>query len=225
MNAQASHRGLIRPSTYDRLPEDGYCTIESGWIVPALLKRVPIAGRILEPCAGRGHLVTALRKHGLQVAARDLIAHQDPLIDDIETPRDMDALTSLVEFDWVITNLPFTQLDRRIGHLLHLCVRDSCGLALLLRMEWIAPAKRGALIHDNANFAGFIVLTKRPRWVEEPGESPRHHFVWGIWSAIPRAGVRPWIKFEGCNTAKPAAGSPAFRNNSRRCATIACPRM
>jgi hypothetical protein len=198
--AKPTHRGLIRPSTYDRRPQDGYFTIESSWIVRALLKHVPIAGRILELCAGKGHLVLEFRKGGLEVTARDLIAHQDPLIDDIETPRDMDALTSLAEFDWVITNPPFTQLDQRIGHLLHLCVRDGCGLALLLRMEWIAPAKRGVLIHDNANFAGFIVLTKRPRWVEEPGESPRHHFVWGIWFPVPRAGVRPWIAFEGCNT-------------------------
>ena len=75
---------------------------------PALLKHVRVAGRILEPCAGRGHLVVELRKRRLEVVARDLVAHEDPLIGDIETPLDMDAIKSLAGFNWLITNPPFT---------------------------------------------------------------------------------------------------------------------
>jgi hypothetical protein len=220
-----SHRrsGLITPSTFDRLAGDAYFTIEAPWIVPALLKHVRVAGRILEPCAGRGHLVVELRKRGLEVAARDLVAHEDPLVGDIETPLDMDAIKSLAGFNWLVTNPPFTRLDERIEHLLRLCVRDGCNIALLLRQEWTAPEKRGALIHDNPNFAGMIALTARPRWIEDPGESPRHHFVWCVWRADPRAvGVPAWLRFAGRGArrlmAKPDSACPTLPPESA-CAT------
>jgi hypothetical protein len=197
--ADSPRSGLILPTTYDRLPGDAYFTLEAPWIVPALLNHVRIAGRVLEPCAGRGHLVAELRKRGLEVAARDLVAHEDPLVGDIETPLDMDAITSLAGFDWVVTNPPFTRLDERVGHLLRLCVRDNCNLALLLRQEWTAPERRGALIHDNPNFAGMIILTARSRWIEDRSkDSPRHHFVWAVWTAAQRAaGGRTWLMFAG----------------------------
>ena len=197
--ADSTRSGLIAPSTYERLPDDRYFTIEAPWVVPALLKHVRVAGRVLEPCAGRGHLVADLRKRRLKVVARDLIAHEDALIADIETPVDMDALTSLAGFDWLITNPPFSKLDERVGRLLRLCVRDGCNPALLLRQEWTAPEKRRALIHENPNFAGVVVLTARPRWIEDRSkDSPRHHFVWCVWTAAPRAaGASPWLMFAG----------------------------
>ena len=44
----------IAPSQHERIEYDGYLTIDAPWIVPALLDGVPaIAGRILEPAAGR----------------------------------------------------------------------------------------------------------------------------------------------------------------------------
>jgi hypothetical protein len=209
--ADSARSGLIAPSTYDRLAGDAYFTIEASWIVPALLKHVRIAGRILEPCAGRGHLVAELRKRKLKVVARDLVAHEDPLVADIETPVDMDAITSLAGFDWVVTNPPFSKLDERVERLLRLCVRDGCNLALLLRQEWTAPEKRAALIHNNPNFAGVIVLTARPRWIDDRSkDSPRHHFVWAVWMAASRAaGVSPWLRFAGRRgAAKPGPERP-----------------
>ena len=139
-----------------------------------------------------------MRRHGLDVVARDLYAHQNPLIDDIETGCDLDALASLREFDWLVTNPPFTSLDLRIARLLELCARDRVGLAILARMEWIAPAKRAPLVHQNERLAGIVMLTRRPRWIEGPGASPRHHFLWLVWGPKPRpAGVRAWVEFEG----------------------------
>ena len=46
----------IAPSQLRRIENDGYLTIDAHWIIPALLRSVPIEGRVLEPAAGRGHL-------------------------------------------------------------------------------------------------------------------------------------------------------------------------
>lgn len=201
--AGAPHRGLILPSTFERLDRDGYHTIEADWILSALLKNAPVAGRVLEPAAGRGHLVVELRKHGLEVTARDLHAHPDPLIDDIEVPCDLDGLASLEGFDWLVTNLPFTDLDRRIARLLELCVRDGVGLAVLARLEWLPPAKRAALVHQHRHLTSIVMLTRRPRWIEGPGLSPRHNFCWIVWSARPRpASAHPSVFFEGRKASK-----------------------
>jgi hypothetical protein len=47
-------------------------------------------------------------------------------------------------------------------------------------------------------FAGALMLTTRPRWVERAQDqaSPRHNFAWCVWSAVPRAGD-PWLRFAG----------------------------
>ena len=41
----------IAPSRFERIEGDGYFTLDSDWIVPALLRSVPIRGRVLEPAA------------------------------------------------------------------------------------------------------------------------------------------------------------------------------
>jgi hypothetical protein len=46
---------------------------------------------------------------------------------------------------------------------------------------------RRALIHENAQFAGEVRLTKRPEWVRPAIASPRHSFSWFVWSSEPRA--------------------------------------
>ena len=80
-------------------------------------------------------------------------------------------------------------------------MRDGVGLAILTRMEWLAPKKRAALVHQHEHLAGIVVLVRRPRWIEGPGMSPRHHFCWIVWTAKPRAaGVRAWVEFEEHNT-------------------------
>jgi hypothetical protein len=42
----------IAPSRYGRIEGDGYLTIDAPWVVPALLRSVPIEGRVLEPASG-----------------------------------------------------------------------------------------------------------------------------------------------------------------------------
>jgi hypothetical protein len=138
----------IAPSRHERIEYDGYLT-DAPWIVPALLDRVPtITGRILERAAGRGHLSLELRRAGLDVASFDLHRYADPLVHDIET-GDIRRLTTLEGFAWVVTNLPYTDLEELATHLIGLGVRDRCSVALLVRTEWIVPKARRRLVHEH----------------------------------------------------------------------------
>jgi hypothetical protein len=187
----------IAPSRYQRIEGDGYLTIDAYWIVPALLRSVPIEGPVLEPASGRGHLSLELRRAGLDVASFDLHRYADPLVDDIAT-GDIRRLTTLEGFAWVVTNLPYGDLEELATHLIGLGVRDRCSVALLVRSEWIVPKARRGLVHEHPHFAGSVMLTARPRWVErvQDSASPRHNFAWKVWSAAPRIGD-PWLRFAG----------------------------
>ena len=59
----------VAPSRFERFERDEYFTIDAGWIIPALCCAVQVEGPILEPCAGRGHMVRELRALGLLCAA------------------------------------------------------------------------------------------------------------------------------------------------------------
>ena len=152
----------IAPSQFERIENDGYLTIDAHWIIPALLRSVPIEGRVLEPAAGRGHLSLELRRAGLDVASFDLYRYADPLVHDIGI-GDIRRLTTLEGFAWVVTNLPYSDLEELATHLIGLGVRDRCGVALLVRAEWLFPKARRHLVHEHPHFAGAVMLTARPR--------------------------------------------------------------
>jgi hypothetical protein len=187
----------IAPSRFDRVEGDGYMTIDAPWVVPALMRSVPVAGYILEPAAGRGHLSLELKRAGLSVAYFDIKPYTDPLVDDIEQ-GDIRALKNLENFSWVVTNLPYNDLEELAEILVKLGIRDGCNVALLVRSEWIVPKARRNLIHLHPWFAGVVMLTARPRWVPKEREraSPRHNFCWAVRGARPREGD-PWLRFAG----------------------------
>ena len=191
-----ARHGGIAPSRFSQLDNDNYFTIDSAWIIPALMSKVPIAGSVLEPAAGLGHMVIELRRgHGLAVTASDLHAYPGPLIPDIEI-RDLRSIGTLSGFNWAITNLPYRDQDVLAAHLVELGARDGCNIALLTRAEWIIAGARRQLVHHNPNFAGVVHLTSRPRWTETLLASPRHNFIWAVWSAEPRPpGVDAWARF------------------------------
>jgi hypothetical protein len=202
--AQPRGHADIAPSRYDRIEADGYLTVDAPWLVPALLRSVPeISGRILEPAAGRGHISLELRRAGLDVVSRDIRSYLAPLVDGIGI-GDIRELESLAGFDWVVTNLPYRDLTELTAHLTRLAARDRCGVALLVRAEWLIPKARRRLVHEHPHFAGAVMLTARPRWVERGDDdaSPRHNFAWAVWSGTPRV-VDPWLRFVGKPERKP----------------------
>ena len=105
-----------------------------------------IAGRIREPAAGREHLSRELPRAGLEVVSFDLRRYVNPLFDDIGI-GDIRELTTLEGF--VVTNLPYGDREELATHLIGLGVRDHCGVALLVRAEWIVPKARRRLVHEH----------------------------------------------------------------------------
>jgi hypothetical protein len=194
----------IAPSQFGRIENDGYLTIDAHWIIPALLRSVPIEGRVLEPSAGRGHISLELRRAGLDVVSRDIRRYLVPLVDGIGV-GDIRELESLAGFDWVVTNLPYRDLTELTAHLTRLGARDGCGVALLVRAEWLFPKARRRLVHEHPHFAGAVMLTARPRWFErgDNDAGPRHN-------SLGRCGAERRASATG------GSASSASRSGSRR---------
>ena len=187
----------IAPTRFERIEGDGYLTLDAPWIVPALLRSVLIRGRVLEPAAGRGHISRELMRAGCVVESFDIRAYESPLVPDIGL-GDIRKLESLAGFSWVVTNLPYGDLEELAEILVKLGTRDRCNVALLVRAEWPIAKARHNLIHRHPWFHGVVMLTSRPRWVprEQETASPRHNFAWAIWGAQPRVGDA-WIRWAG----------------------------
>src|ERR1700722_18342410 len=112
--AAVSHNGAgnlcdVAPSRFERFGRDEYFTIDAGWIIPALCCAVHVEGPILEPCAGRGHMVRELRELGFVVRGADLYAYADSLVPDMKTGVDVFDLKSLADYRFVVTNLPYRE--------------------------------------------------------------------------------------------------------------------
>ena len=144
----------VAPSRFERIEGDGYLTIDAHWIVPALLGAMPIKGRVLEPAAGRGHISLELKRAGLIVESFDIRAYEKKaLVPDIGL-GDIRTLESLAGFSWVVTNLPYGDLEELAEILVKLGTRDRCNVALLVRAEWPTAKARRNLIHSHPWFHG-----------------------------------------------------------------------
>jgi hypothetical protein len=188
----------IAPTRFERLERDGYFTLDADWIVPALCRAIEVGGPILEPCAGRGHMVYALRALGFTVHAADLYPYEASHVPDIAIGADVFSFASLAGYRFVVTNLPYREQDAILAHLLPIAARDNCHVAVLARSEWSSAKTRSRLVHENERFAGEVRLTKRPEWVRPAIASPRHWFSWFVWLPEPRGSrVDPFLRFSG----------------------------
>ena len=136
----------VAPSRFERFDQDEYFTIDAGWIIPALCCAVQVEGPILEPCAGRGHMVHELRALGFDVRAADLHAYPNSLVPDIKTGADIFELKSLADYRFVVTNLPYREQAAILAHLLPIAARSGAHVAVLARSEWSSAKARRALV-------------------------------------------------------------------------------
>ena len=105
----------------------------------------------------------------------------------------IEGITGDLGVDWVVTNLPFDQQDRLMGHLLN--VYPQAKHAYLVRSAYLAPAKRDGLIHNNSRFAGEIKISKRPKWIENSKGSPAVDYSWILFDREGRTAA-PKLAFE-----------------------------
>lgn len=186
-------------SGYERREGDRYWT--QPWVTDTLLTNWALPqGRVWEPAAGRGDIVSVLYDFAFDTFASDIDMSEylgpDPC-------AKMDFLTthmpSLIPLDVkaVVTNPPYA------GSLADQFVTKAIGLiengkidcaAFLLRAEWNHAAKR-AWMFDHDLYAAEIVLRKRPRWdwwyEDTSPVAPRHNFSWFIWDRNPMGGTYP----------------------------------
>jgi hypothetical protein len=212
---------------YRRLENEKYFTLDSVWIVPALLSRLDLRGPVYEPCAGKGHLVDELRAAGFQVRATDLFSYGR---EDIVHGVDLFALTTndLAGSGSIVANFPYDVLDAVTAHILEIAKPLGLQVASLVRSEWGSAKARRELLHENPYLDRLIFLSKRPRWIEkkkkdktdkklkavpaaighnsgEPAkkkkkkedDSPRHYFTWVVFDFSRDTSQPPTIHWAG----------------------------
>jgi hypothetical protein len=133
-----------------REPLDRYFTPH--WCTELLLDRVWLRPTVLEPCAGRGDIVSVLKARGYR-----------PIVNDITDGKDF--LTWVTPVETIITNPPYRLLAPIILHALAVA-RDTF---LLLRLTALEPTR------DRRELLGALravyILPRRPKFVHGASDS------------------------------------------------------
>jgi len=106
------------------------------WATEELLNRLPVQGRVLEPCCGDGAIASALQgRDGCELVTNDV----DPRwpADWHQDARDEGFWQAVGECDWVVTNPPFSVAS----DILPLAYRHAKAVAMLLRLSYLEPCE------------------------------------------------------------------------------------
>lgn len=127
------------------------------WATRELLARVDVRGYVLEPCAGRGDIATALacdpRVRNLELNDLDKQWDADTH-EDATDPIYWQHKTGPAE--WVVTNPPFLVADK----ILPLAVKHVGRVAMLLRITYLEPCEGRAAWLRTHPPARLIVLPR-----------------------------------------------------------------
>lgn len=160
----------------------------------ALIERVPIAGRIVECCAGPGDMarVLAAAPAVTRVFTNDIDeAHSCHYHSDATDPL---AMVWTLNFDWAVSNLPFG----RAPEILPLAFpRARVGVAFILRLSFLEPCPNRAewLSEHVSYFHGLFTFGQpRPSYTED-GRTDSVTTAWMIWTKLPPQ-QRTWRPFD-----------------------------
>lgn len=161
---------------------DQYFTVERG-VTCAVLDRHPwlAQGRVLEPCAGKGHMANVLREYGADVVTGDI----DPAMRCDHTwdfrlavARTRWGLTTeTAGFDAVVSNPPFSISSRAVSDALEVSPR----VALLLRASWSEPTKDRRAIWAITPPQFVHPLNPRPKFRTDRKGSDTATCAWFVW--------------------------------------------
>jgi len=109
------------------------------WATEELVRRVPIAGEVLEPCAGDGAISDVLATlPGVSVTTNDIdwSRKRSDWHFDVTIPADWFCLCSQHNFDWIISNPPFSHAAEIVKAAYE---SATVGIAMLLRLSFLEP--------------------------------------------------------------------------------------
>lgn len=157
--------------------------------VDMLVKHVPLDGPILEPSAGLGAIVRALRSRGFKVRASDVHDHQpDPELE-ILTGVDFLSTKTMSGCRSIVMNPPFKNSVAHVRHALQLLPRDGT-LAVLLRSSWINAKGRADLLAHNHQEIIAGRLKMLPYGAADRGHGGTTDFSWFIFRRPTVSAVR-----------------------------------
>lgn len=137
---------------------------------------------VWEPACGEGHMAEVLKEYFATVHTSDVHPYGDHEL--------FDFLSSLLlptgQYDWIITNPPFTgSSDRGLGFTLRALDLACIGVAIFCRTQWAIEGKNRyeMLFRDRPPtlFAPFVerVPLHRHRW--EPDGTTATAYCWLVW--------------------------------------------
>lgn len=130
---------------------------------------------ILEPHAGKGAFITALKDLPCDIEACDIVMQNDEVFHSVQKFYCRDFLQHRKHYDWVIGNPPFKNVLDHVIHALDL----SDNVAFLLPISFLATQQRLEFWNEHP-FTFAYVLSKRPKFGEFKGTDSRDYafFVW-----------------------------------------------
>lgn len=142
------------------------------------LDLVPIAGRVLEPCVGRGHIVQALKLYGItDIVTNDI----DPQMEADYHEDATDPLAQIwqADYDWILTNVPFNAAHQILPLALS---RARVGIAVMVRHSYLEPTKnRAAWLKANAHLmSDMMIFNPRPSFTND-GNTDSVTVDWLVW--------------------------------------------
>lgn len=102
----------------------------------ALLQRLQLHGRVIEPCAGDHAITHLLQEHGLDVTTCDI--DEAKSVDFIMDSAEKANWENLPAAEWTVSNPPFS---RALEILKNAFEHSSVGVAMLLRLSFLEPCK------------------------------------------------------------------------------------
>lgn len=175
----ATGRGSIRQT------HDFYAT--PAWAVHAIADHLGPHRYTLDPAAGSGHILAALRDHDPRrfgVLRGFEIQTDIPVVTDNIPMTIRDALgpESWGNVDLVTMNPPYMMAMEFVQRAIHEVGRTAGTVAALLRLNWLGSKKRAEFHRQNP--ADVYVLSKRPSFIysDKSGSSTdATEYAWFVW--------------------------------------------
>jgi len=144
--------------------------------------------RVLEPSAGGGAFVRALRRRGTPVHALD-VDPTAPGLHEATTHAVGDFLGWQGEADWVVGNPPYSDAEAHVRHALSISPR----VAFLLRLAFLESAERLPLWSAHRPRRVYV-LSERPSFTG--GGTDSAAYGWFVWDGSPKRTELEWLSWK-----------------------------